>query len=106
MSNNQTPIQPLGDRVLIKQIEEKEQMKDGIYIPEAAQEKSQEAEVVALGTGRKNDKGESVEFSVKVGDRVLTSKYGGTEVSVSGQTYMLVREDDILGVMQTSACSA
>lgn len=106
MSNKKTPIQPLGDRVLVKQTEEKEQMKDGIYIPEAAQEKSQEAEVVALGAGRKNDKGEPVQFSVKVGDHVLISKYGGTEVTVEGQTYMLVREDDILGIMQPCKCSA
>jgi len=91
-------ITPIGDRVLVKPIEEKEQMKDGIYIPDSAQEKSQEAEVIALGSGRKSE-GEKVCFEVTIGDRVLMSKYGGTEVKLDGQPYMLVREDDILGVI-------
>lgn len=92
-------IQPLGDRVLIKQIEESEQVKGGIIIPDAAKEKPQEAEVVALGTGRKDDNGKAIEFSVNVGDRVLTSKYGGAEVKVDDITYTILREDDILGVI-------
>jgi len=93
-------IQPLGDRVLVSQVEEAEQVKGGIIIPDAAKEKPQEAEVVALGTGRKDADGKPVEFQVKVGDKVLTSKYGGTEVSVGDKKYTLLREDDILAVIK------
>lgn len=93
-------IQPLGDRVLVKQIEEKEQVKDGIIIPDAAKEKSQEATVVAVGLGRKLDDGKRASFDVKVGDRVLISKYGGTEVSHGGDKYMLLREDDIVAILK------
>ncbi len=92
-------IKPLGDRVLIRAIEEDEQVKGGIIIPDSAKEKPQEAEVVALGTGKKDDNGKVIEFSVKVGDRVIVSKYGGTEVKFDEQEYTLVREDDILGIV-------
>jgi chaperonin GroES len=92
-------IQPLGDRVLVKAIEEKEQMKGGIIIPDSAKEKSQEAEVIALGTGKKDDDGKLIPFEVKVGDKVLVSKYGGTEVKIGDDKYSLLREDDILGVI-------
>lgn len=94
-----TKIQPLGDRVLVKAIEESEQVRGGIIIPDSAKEKPQEAEVIALGTGKKDKEGKSIEFFVKVGDRVLTSKYGGTEVKYDDHTYMIMREDDILGVI-------
>ncbi len=93
-------IQPLGDRVLVKQIEEKEQVKGGIIIPDAAKEKSLEATVVAVGLGRKLDDGKRASFDVKVGDRVLISKYGGTEVSHGGDKYMLLREDDIVAILK------
>ena len=92
-------IKPLGDRVLIRAIEEGEQVKGGIIIPDSAKEKPQEAEVVALGTGKKDDNGKVIKFSVKVGDRVIVSKYGGTEVKFDEQEYSLVREDDILGIV-------
>ncbi len=92
-------IQPLGDRVLVKAVEEKEQTKGGIIIPDSAKEKPQEAEVVALGTGAKNDKGEVLPFHVKVGDKVIVSKYGGTEVKFDGDTFTLLREDDILAIV-------
>jgi len=93
-------VKPLGDRVLLKSVEEEgEQSVGGIIIPDAAKEKSQEAEVVALGTGKKEADGKVSEFNVKVGDKVITSKYGGTEVKVEGETYQLVREDDILAVI-------
>ncbi|OHE73372.1 MAG: co-chaperone GroES [Verrucomicrobia bacterium GWC2_42_7] len=91
-------IKPLGDRVLVKAIEETEQVKGGIIIPDSAKEKPQEAEVIALGTGRKDEQGKIVPFEVKVGDRVLISKYGGTEVKLGDQKYTLLREDDILGI--------
>ena len=92
-------IQPLGDRVLVKAIEEDEQKKGGIIIPDSAKEKPQEAEVIALGTGRKDDDGKTIAFEVKVGDRVLTSKYGGTDVNIDEEKYVLLREDDILGII-------
>ena len=92
-------ITPLGDRVLVKHADEDEQVKGGIIIPDSAKEKPQEAEVVALGTGKKDDDGNAVGFQVKKGDRVLISKYGGTEVKIDGVEYQLVREDDILGIV-------
>ena len=92
-------IKPLGDRVLVKPLEEKEISKGGIIIPDSAKEKPQEAQVVALGTGKRDDDGKLVEFTVKVGDKVLVSKYGGTEVKVEGDSYTIMREDDILGII-------
>ncbi len=92
-------IKPLGDRVLIKAVEESEQVKGGIIIPDSAKEKPQEAEVVALGTGKKDDDGNVIEFTVNVGDHVIVSKYGGTEVKLDDVTYTLVREDDILAIV-------
>lgn len=97
--SNKVKIKPLGDRVLVKAVEEKEQTKGGIIIPDTAKEKPQEAEVVALGTGARNEKGEVLPFSVKIGDRVIISKYGGTEVKYDGETYTLLREDDILAIV-------
>ena len=93
-------VRPLGDRVLIKHIDEEEQVRGGIIIPDSAKEKPQEAEVIALGTGAKDSDGKAVPFNVKVGDLVLTSKYGGTEVKVDGVSYLLVREDDILAIIE------
>jgi chaperonin GroES len=92
-------IKPLGDRVLVKPLEEKEISKGGIIIPDSAKEKPQEAEVVALGTGKRDDDGKLIEFTVKVGDKILVSKYGGTEVKVEGESYTIMREDDILGII-------
>ena len=92
-------IQPLGDRVLVKAIEDKEQIKGGIIIPDSAKEKPQEAEVIALGTGKRDDDGKIIAFLVKVGDKVLVSKYGGTEVKIGDDKYSLMREDDILGII-------
>jgi chaperonin GroES len=85
--------------VLVKHLEEKEQVRGGIIIPDSAKEKPQEAEVIALGTGKKDEKGNSVPFEVKVGDKVLISKYGGTEVKIDNEKFTIVREDDILGVV-------
>tara|TARA_B100000965_G_scaffold401459_1_gene425335 strand:- start:2618 stop:2911 length:294 start_codon:yes stop_codon:yes gene_type:complete len=94
-----TKITPLGDRLLVKLIEETEQMKGGIIIPDSAKEKPQEAEIIALGTGRKDEAGKALPFEVKVGDKVLISKYGGTEVKVEDQKFLLLREDDVLGII-------
>ena len=92
-------IKPIGDRVLVQRVEEKEVKKGGIIIPDAAKEKPQEAKVVALGTGKLDDKGQKIPFEVKVGDTVLISKYGGTEVKVEDGEYLILREDDILGIV-------
>lgn len=94
-----TPIKPLGDRVLVEPIEIKEQMKGGILLPETAKEKPVEMRVVALGTGGKNDKGELIPFDVKVGDKVLTSRYGGTEVKFEGKEFKILSSSDILAVI-------
>ena len=92
-------VRPLGDRVLVKPIEEKEVKKGGIIIPDTAKEKPQEGEVVALGTGKLDDKGKKIEFTVKKGDKVLVSKYGGTEIKLDGESYQIFREDDILAIL-------
>ena len=92
-------IQPLGDRVLVKQVEEKEQVKGGIIIPDSAKEKSQEAQVVAIGSGRLDSNGKRLPFEVKVGDKVLISKYGGTEITFGDEKYTLLREDDIVAIL-------
>ena len=92
-------MQPIGDRVLVHPLDEKEVKKGGIIIPDTAKEKPTEGEVIALGTGKTDDKGEKVAFTVKKGDRVLISKYGGTEVKIDGENYLIMREDDILGIL-------
>ena len=92
-------IQPLGDRVLVKANEVAEQVKGGILIPDSAKEKPQEATVVALGTGKLDDNGKKIPFDVKVGDIVLTSKDGGTEVKFDDEEYKIVSSSDILAVI-------
>ena len=93
-------VKPLGDRVLVEPIEEKETRKGGIIIPDSAKEKPQEGKVIALGTGKKDDEGKDIPFHVKKGDRVLISKYGGTEIKVDEKDYLIMREDDILAVLE------
>ena len=88
-------IKPLGERVLLKRIEEDEQIRGGIIIPDSAREKSQEAEVIAVGTGKADDK----PFFVKKGDRVLMPQYGGTAVKLDGVEYTIIEEDNLLGVV-------
>ena len=85
--------------MLVQPIEEKETKKGGIIIPDTAKEKPQEGNVVALGTGKVDDNGKKVEFTVQKGDKVLISKYGGTEIKVDGESYLIMREDDILGII-------
>jgi chaperonin GroES len=94
---NKVNIQPLGDRVLVKPIDSSEEVKGGIIIPDSAKEKPTTAEVIALGTGKKD--GEDYTFTVKVGDRVIISKYGGTQVKYDDAEYTILREDDILAVV-------
>jgi len=93
-------IKPLGDRVVVKALEAKEQTKGGILLPDTAKEKPQEAEVVAVGTGKKTEDGKVLPLSVKVGDKVLYGKYSGTEISLDGEEYLIIKEDDILGIVE------
>ena len=93
-------VKPLGDRVLVQPIEQDEVKKGGIIIPDTAKEKPQEGKVVALGTGKRDEDGKLIPFEVKKGDRVLISKYGGTEIKIDGKDYQIMREDDILGVIE------
>ena len=92
-------VKPLGDRVLLELCEVAEQVKGGIFIPDTAKEKPQEFKVIALGTGKTDDNGNKIPFDVKVGDIVLTSRYGGTEVKVDGKEYKVVNSDDILAIV-------
>ncbi|MGJ8656207.1 MAG: co-chaperone GroES [Akkermansiaceae bacterium] len=92
-------ITPLGQRVLLKRTQAEEVSAGGIVLPDSAQEKPHEAIVVALGTGGKNEDGSDFEFSVKVNDKVLIAKYGGTDVSVNGDEHLIMSESDILGIV-------
>ena len=92
-------IKPLSDRVLVKRIEEQEEKKGGIIIPDTAKEKPQEAEVIAVGPGKRSEDGNRIAMEVKTGDRVLISKYGGTDVKLNGGEHVIVREDDILAIV-------
>jgi len=93
-------IRPLNDRILVKRLEGEAKTAGGIIIPDSAKEKPAEGEIVAVGPGKLNDAGERVAIDVAVGDRVLFSKYGGTEVKLDGEDFLIMREDDILGVVQ------
>jgi chaperonin GroES len=93
-------IRPLNDRILVKRLEGEQKTAGGIIIPDSAKEKPAEGEVVAVGPGKLSDKGERVAVAVAVGDRVLFSKYGGTEVKLEDEDYLIMREDDILGVVE------
>ncbi|HDP69674.1 MAG TPA: co-chaperone GroES [Actinobacteria bacterium] len=92
-------LQPLGDRVIVKPSEGEEKTKGGILIPDTAKEKPQEGEVIAVGSGKLED-GKKVPLDVKKGDKVLYSKYGGTEVKVEGEEYLILRESDILAIVK------
>jgi len=93
-------IRPLNDRVLVQRMEEETKTKGGIIIPDTAKEKPAEGKIVAVGTGRLGEDGKRIPLEVKKGDRVLFSKYGGTEVKVEGEEYLIMREDDILGIIE------
>ena len=94
-----TKIRPLADRIVIKPLEETEQMRGGLYIPDTAKEKPQQGEVVAVGPGKVDDNGKRVAPEVKEGDRVLYGKYSGTEVTVSDEQFLILRESDVLAVI-------
>lgn len=95
-----TQVKPLADRVVVKPLEETEQMKGGLYIPDTAKEKPQQGEVVAVGPGKVTDEGKRIEPELKEGDRVLYGKYSGTEVTIGDEAYLILRESDVLAVIQ------
>jgi len=93
-------IRPLHDRIVVKRIEQQEQKQGSLYIPDSAKEKPQEGEVVAVGKGKRDDKGEIHPPDVKVGDRILFGKYSGSDIKMDGEEYLIMREDEILGVLE------
>lgn len=93
-------LRPLSDRILVERVEEDEKTKGGIIIPDTAKEKPAEGKIVATGNGRMGEDGKLLPMDVKVGDRILFSKYGGTEVKIDGIDYLIMRQDDVLGVVE------
>lgn len=99
-ATDKVSIRPLADRVLVQRVAEEEKTKGGIIIPDTAKEKPQEGKIVAVGDGKVLDNGTTVKLTVKAGDRVLFGKYSGTEVKLNGEEYLIMREEDILGILQ------
>ena len=99
-------IRPLYDRIVVKRIEEQESTRNGIIIPDSAKEKPQEGEVMAVGHGKRLEDGTLVALDVKAGDRILFGKYSGSETTLDGTEYIIMREDDVLGVLGTAAKAA
>ena len=93
-------IQPLADRIMVKVLEAKEVTKGGIVLPDTAQEKPQEAEVIAVGKGKVSDEGKTIPPEVKVGDKILFGKYTGTEITLDGKEYLILKEEDILAIVK------
>ncbi len=99
-------IRPLYDRIVVKRIEQQEQMQGGLYIPDSAKEKPQEGEVVAVGKGKRLEDGKVVPLDVQVGDRILFGKYSGSEIKLDNDEYLMMREDEVLGILEGAAKSA
>jgi len=95
-------IRPLYDRIVVKRIEEQETTRNGIFIPDSAKEKPQEAEVMAIGKGKRLDDGKVVALDVRVGDRILFGKYSGNEIKLDGAEYIIMREEDVLGILDAA----
>lgn len=93
-------VQPLGERILVSRIEAEEKTAGGIVVPDSAKEKPKEGKIISLGTGKINEKGEKQPFRVKQGDKILFESYAGTEVKIDGEEYLIVKEDDILGIIK------
>jgi chaperonin GroES len=93
-------LRPLQDRIIVKRLEEETMTAGGIFIPETAKEKPQKGEVIAVGKGKKTEDGKVIPIDVKAGDKVLFGKYAGTEIKIEGEEYLIMREDDILGIME------
>jgi chaperonin GroES len=98
-----TTIRPLHDRIIVKRLDEQEQIRGGIIIPDTAKEKPQQGEVIAVGEGKFRDDGTRQALDVKAGDRVLFGKYSGSEVKIDDEEYLIMREDEVLGVFTTTA---
>ena len=96
-------IRPLHDRVVVKRIEELESKVGGLYIPDSAKEKPQQGEVIAVGNGKRNDAGQLMPLDVKAGDRILFGKYSGSDIKLDGEEYIVMREDEVLGVLEDGA---
>jgi chaperonin GroES len=96
-------IRPLYDRIVVKRIEQTEQMQGGLYIPDSAKEKPQEAEVVAIGEGKRLEDGKVIPLDVQVGDRILLAKYSGSDIKLDGEEYLIMREDEVLGILDAQA---
>jgi chaperonin GroES len=99
-------IRPLYDRIVVKRIEQKEQMQGGLYIPDSAKEKPQEGEVVAVGKGKRLENGSLVPLDVQAGDRILFGKYSGSDIKLDGEEYMIMREDEVLGILDAEPVEA
>ena len=93
-------IRPLHDRIVVKRLEEKESMQGGLYIPDSAKEKPQEGEVFAVGNGKKTEEGKVIALDVKKGDRILFGKYSGSDIKLDGQEYLIMREDEVLAILE------
>ena len=98
-----TSIRPLNDRIIVRRVEDQEQMRGGLFIPDTAKEKPQEGEVIAVGNGKLLDNGTRIAIDIKAGDKVLFGKYSGSEIKLDGEEYLILREDDILGVIEGSS---
>lgn len=98
-TKNAVAVKPLADRVVVRALEETEQMRGGLYIPDTAKEKPQQGEVIAVGPGKFDDKGNRVPMDVAVGNKVLYGKYSGTEVTIEGETLLILRESDVLAIV-------
>ncbi len=96
-------IRPLHDRIVVRRLEQKEAMQGGLYIPDSAKEKPQEGEVVAVGKGKRLEDGKVVPLDVKAGDRILFGKYSGSDIKIDGEEYLIMREDEVLGVLEGAA---
>src|SRR5437660_8559799 len=99
-------IRPLYDRIVVKRVEDKEVMQGGLYIPDTAKEKPQEAEVVAVGKGKRLEDGKVVPLDVQAGDRILFGKYSGSEIKLDGEEYLIMREDEVLGILDAQPVAA
>jgi len=93
-------LRPLGDRVLVKAIEKKDEIRGGLIIPDTAKEKPQEGEIIAAGKGKIGDDGKLIPMDVKAGDKILYGKYSGTEIKIEGQEYLIMHQEDILGIVE------
>src|SRR3984957_9870618 len=98
-----TKLTPLHDRVVVRRVEEAETSRGGIIIPDSAKDKPQEGEVIAVGRGKSNDKGETFPLDVKEGNRILFGKYAGTEITIDGETFLIMREEEVLGILEGAA---